>query len=154
MKYAFTILEIIFVIIIISLVAIGARNALPDNTLLNSTNYLKAKILDKRANALAYETNLTNLEDEYLVCVKFDKDWLKIDESKSKVKINMSQKVTISADYNVCFDYLGRTHKNSINLDDFSTLMHESVDVNISYNNNYKIIRVYPMTGYTEIRNN
>ena len=154
MKKSFTLIELIFVIVIISVIAIGAKNALPDNTLINNANYLKAKILDKRANALAYETNLSNASDEHLVCIKFDRNWLRDDEKFSKVKAQLSQKVTISADYNLCFDYLGRTHKNSIDLDKFSTLLHNSVDVNISYNNKYKTIRVYPITGYTEIRKN
>ena len=153
-KQSFTLLELIFVIIIVSLMAIGAKNAIPDDTLINSTNYLKAKILDKRANALGYETNLSNAGDEHLVCIKFDRDWLRDDEKLSKVKVQLSKKVTISADCNLCFDYLGRTHKNSIDLDKFSTLLHSSVDVNISYNNKYKTIRVYPITGYTEIRKN
>jgi prepilin-type N-terminal cleavage/methylation domain-containing protein len=155
MKYAFTMIEIIFVIIIISLIAIGAKNAIPDNTLINNSNYIKTKILDKRANALAYEVNLTasDIEDSYLVCMKFDRDWLATDESSSKVKFNFSKKVSITSDNNVCFDYLGRTHKDYINLDDFNTLLHNIVEINISYNNKYKTIWIYPMTGYTEIRN-
>lgn len=152
MRYSFTILELIFVIVIISVIAIGAKNALPDNTLLNNTNYIKSKILDKRANALAYETNLSNSEDEHLVCMKFDRDWIKEDEKKSRVKFHLSQKIKISADSNLCFDYLGRTHKDSINLDSFDTLLHKSVDINIKYNDKNKTIRIYPITGYAEIR--
>jgi hypothetical protein len=154
LKYSFTLIELIFVIMVISLIAIGARNALPDNTLLNNTNYIKSKILDKRANALAYETNLSNSGDEHLVCMKFDRDWINEDEKISRVKFHLSQKIKISADCNVCFDYLGRIHKDSINLDSFDTLLHKSVDINISYNDKNKTIRIYPMTGYTEIRKN
>lgn len=153
-KKTFTLIEMIFVIIIVSVITIGAKNALPDNTLINGTNYLKTIILDKRANAMAYETNLSDANDTFLVCVKFDKDWLEENELKSKVKVHIPKRITITSDNNVCFDYMGRPHKNSINLSDFSTLAHDDIDVNVTYNNKKKTIRIYPMTGFTEIRNN
>ena len=41
---AFTLIEMIFVVVLIGLISIGAINAIPDNTLLNNTKFLYNKI--------------------------------------------------------------------------------------------------------------
>jgi len=150
---SFTLIELIFVIVIVGVLSIGAVNAIPDNTLQNNTNYIYNKILEKKANSLGFEANMQNEDENSSVCITFDKDWLKNDEKHSKVKFNLSKRVSISStNSTVCFDYMGRPYDGSVDLDKFSNLLHDKVNVTIRYNNKPKIITIYPMTGDVEVR--
>jgi len=150
---SFTLIELIFVIIIVSVLSIWAINSLPDNTLLNNTNYIYNKILEKKANSLGFEANMNKEDENRSVCITFDKDWLKNDEKHSKVKFNLSNRVSINSEINtLCFDYMGRPYDGSVDLDKFSNLLHDEVNVTIRYNNKPKIITIYPMTGDVEVR--
>jgi len=154
-KNSFTLIEMIFVIILVGILSIGAINSIPDNTLPNNVNFVYNKILEKKANALALKADINNNDENRSVCIKFNNEWLKNDEKYSKVKFNLSNRVTISSTENVvCFDYLGRPHKNKIDLDSFDTLLHNKVDVTIRYNNEQKEknITIYAITGYVEIK--
>jgi competence protein ComGC len=154
-KNSFTLIEMIFVIILVGILSIGAINSIPDNTLPNNTNFVYNKILEKKANALALKANMDNSEENRSVCIKFDSEWLKNDEKHSKVKFNLSNRVTILSSENVvCFDYLGRPYKDSVDLKSFNNLLHNDVNVTIRYNNEQKEknIIIYPITGYVEIK--
>jgi len=153
MKKAFTLIEMIFVIILIGLLSVGALNSIPDNTLTNNTKYVYNKILEKKANALSFMADMSNKEENQTVCVTFDNDWFKKDENNSKVKFNLSKRVTISSSIKtICFDYLGRPYKSNVNLKNFDNILHNSVDINVSYKKSYKTITIYPITGFVEIR--
>jgi len=150
---AFTLIEIIFVIILIGLISVGAINAIPDNTLLNNTNFIYNKILEKKANALSFMANTNNSEENRTVCIKFDSNWLKEDENYSKVKFNLSNRISITSNIEtVCFDYLGRPYKKNIDLVTFNNLLHKNVDVNITYNKKSKQIIIHPISGFVEIK--
>jgi len=150
---SFTLIELIFVIIIVGILSIGAINALPDNTLINNTNYIYNKILEKKTNSLGFEADMQNEDENRSVCITFDKNWIKNDEKYSKVKFNLSKRVSIRAtNSTVCFDYMGRPYGGSVDLDKFSTLLHNEVNVTISYNNKEKNITIYPITGDIKIR--
>jgi len=153
MKKSFSLIEMIFVIVIIGIISIGTLNAIPDNTLLNNTKFLYNKILEKKANALSFMAQMDNKDENRTVCVVFDEEWLREDESYSKVKFNLSKRVTIKTENKtICFDYLGRPYVNRVNLETFDNLLYDSVDINISYSGSYKIITIYPMSGYVEIK--
>jgi len=150
---AFTLIEMIFVVVLIGLISIGAINAIPDNTLLNNTNFIYNKILEKKANALSFMADMQNKDENRTVCITFDKEWLKNDENHSKVKFNLSNRITISADVNtVCFDYLGRAYKGDIDLKTFDTLSHQNININITYKNKTKKVIIYPISGFVEIK--
>jgi Tfp pilus assembly protein PilE len=153
MKKSFTLIEMIFVIILVGILSISALQSIPDNTLVNNTNFLYNKILEKKANALSFMANMNDVDENRSVCIKFDINWLKNDEKYSKVKFDLSNRVTInSSDETICFDYLGRPHNGTINLENFSNLLHKNVDIKISYQNSDKNITIYPITGYVEIK--
>ena len=150
---SFTLIEFIFVIIIVGVLSISAINSLPDNTLIDNTNYIYNKILEKKANALGFMANMENEDENNSVCIVFDKNWLKDDEKRRKVKFNLSSRVEIKSEYKtICFDYLGRPYKGRVDLLKFSNLLHKKTDINITYNDKYKTIEVYPITGDIEIK--
>jgi type II secretory pathway pseudopilin PulG len=150
---SFTLIEMIFVVVLIGIVSIGAINAIPDNTFTNNTKYLYNKVLEKKANAIGLMANTSDSEENRSVCIAFNKEWLKNDETYSKVKFNLSNRIKITPNKTICFDYLGRPHENDINLTDFSTILHKKVDINITYikNNKCNTLTIYPITGYVEI---
>jgi len=149
---SFTLIEVIFVIIIVGLLSIGAINAIPDNTLLNNTNFLYNKILEKKANALGFMANMDNADENRTVCLTFTKEWIKNDENYAKVKFNLSNRINISSEYNtICFDYLGRPYKTKVDLKTFDNLLHKQTEINISYQNQQKTIKILPISGYVEI---
>jgi len=150
---AFTLIELIFVIIIVGILSVGAINAIPDNTLINNTNYLYNKILEKKANSIDFMANMNNSDENRSVCITFDKEWLENDEKYSKVKFNISKRISIQSDINtICFDYLGRPYNGAVNLDNFDNLLHNDVDINITYQQKIKTITIYHTTGDVEIK--
>jgi prepilin-type N-terminal cleavage/methylation domain-containing protein len=150
---AFTLIELIFVIIIVGILSIGAINAIPDNTLINNTNYIYNKILEKKANSIEFMANMQNDDEKREVCITFNKNWLKNDETNAKVKFNISKRVVLKSDVDtICFDYLGRPYDGLVDLETFDNLLHKDVNVSIKYHNKQKIITIYHMTGDIEIQ--
>lgn len=152
---SFTLIELIFVIIIVGLISIGAINAFPDNTLINNTSFIYNKILEKKANSLGFNADMNNAEENRTVCIKFDKQWLKDDENYSKVRFSLSNRIEIDVSSNrktICFDYLGRPYNGDVDLDNFSNLLHDETNITIKYKQNTKIITIYHITGDVEIQ--
>jgi len=150
---SFTLIEMIFVIILVGLISIGAINSIPDNTLSNNVKFVYNKILEKKANALSFMANMNDADENRSVCVTFDEDWLRNDENYSKVKFDFSHRVTVSSDKEtICFDYLGRPYDGSVNLINFDNILHEKVDITIKYKKSDKKITIYPISGNVEIQ--
>ncbi|RUM55465.1 MAG: hypothetical protein DSY40_03955 [Nautilia sp.] len=150
---AWTLIELIFVILIVGLISIIGVNSIPDNTLLNNSKFLYNKILEKKSNAIAFEADMNNSEENRSVCITFTKEWIQNDENYSKVKFNFSNRINItSTNSTICFDYLGRPYAGAVDLDRFSNLLHNEVNVSLDYDNKEKNITIYPISGYVEIR--
>ncbi len=143
---AFTLIELIFVIIIAAVMTFLGFEYMPDNTLVSDYQMLKQKILQKRSNALGYsytgENNLT--------CIKFDKDWLNSDDNSSKVRYLFKSDITSDVEGNeICFDSLGRPFKGGVD-ENLTKLLHTRIIIKLSYKGNEKNITLYPISG--EIR--
>ncbi len=149
---SFTLIELIFVIIIVGILSVLGIESIPDNTLINNTNFVYNKILEKKANAIGFNADMSKSDENRTVCITFTKDWIKNDENYSKVKFNLSNRISISADINtICFDSLGRPYDGAVK-NDFSNMLHTKKQITLTYNNNSKNIIIYPMTGYVEIQ--
>ena len=149
---SFTLIELIFVIIIVGILSVLGIESIPDNTLINNTHFLYNKILEKKANAIGFNADMSKSDENRTVCITFTKDWIKNDENYSKVKFNLSNRISISADINtICFDSLGRPYDGAIK-NDFSNMLHTKKQITLTYQNNSKNIIIYPMTGYVEIQ--
>jgi Tfp pilus assembly protein FimT len=148
-----TLIELIFIILIVGILSIIGMNSISDNTLLNNTNFLYNKILEKKANAIGFEANMNNNEENRSVCITFTNDWIKNDENYSNVKFNLSNRVSINSTVKtVCFDYLGRAYNGAVNLDTLDNLLHDEVNVTLksSVNNKERRIIIFPITGHVE----
>lgn len=155
MKNAFTMIELIFVIILISIISSIGVGFIPNYDVQNDTNFIFMKIKEKQKNALGYDVNNftntpwkipSNSLEYNLTCIKLDKDILNTIEENSneqkKYKIKTDILSTLGTNKTLCFDFLGRPY----NYDEEQLLL-DIVNINISDKN----ISVYPMSGYAKI---
>lgn len=157
MKKAFTMIELIFVIILISIISSVGIGFIPNYDLQNDTNFILMNIKEKQKNALNNDINSLGAEfweqpiedsDEYnLTCVKFTKDSLE----KLDIKNSYTIKSSISSVPTLCFDFLGRPYEYNDTLNSKVQLLLVNIDINVTKNNNSKNISVYPMSGYAKI---
>jgi len=148
MKNAFSMVELIFIIVLMGILAKVASSYMPDNRLLNDTNYVSIKIKEKQKNAIGYENFRfgngkfwdENSSDFNLTCIKFDKTSLEsLDKSYALISNIKSSNTTC------CFDSLGRPYISE-------QLLLKNIDINVTYNNKTNTILVLPMSGYVIIK--
>ena len=150
MKKSFTLIELIFVLVIGIILMISGLEFIPDETFTVDKQMLKEKIMQKKSNALGYyytgENNYT--------CLEFNKTWLNEDDNISS-KIHYTFKSTISVvsglfnGNKICFDYLGRIYDGNVD-ENLTNLVHTNIIINLKYKKHDENITLYPLTG--EIR--
>jgi prepilin-type N-terminal cleavage/methylation domain-containing protein len=145
---AFSLIELIFVIVIMGILSFVGLQYIPDEKLTTYTQMLKAKILEKKSNALGYRYT----GDNNLTCITFDKDWLTLDENYSKVKYDFNKTyISIETDLNqsrLCFDYLGRDFNGSVD-ENLTNLIHTNIIIKLKdkRKNKEQNITVYAIIG-------
>lgn len=153
-RRGFTMLELIFVIILISILSSIGIGFIPNHDVMNDTNFISMQVKEKQKNALNYDTNAFTTRPWYLVqnsleynltCIELDKDVINtIEASKNEQKTYQIKTDIISslASKTLCFDFLGRPYEH-----DTEQLLLQNVDINVSD----KHISVFPMSGYVKI---
>ncbi len=145
---AFSLIELIFVIVIMGVLSFIAVSYIPDNTLSDNTKALKNLIKLKETYALGYEANMSDENDKKKVCITFDKNYINNEENSSKIRYYI--KSNINSDVRiVCFDKFGRPFENSVDIND-KNLLHKNVIITLKYKNKDKKITIYQTTGYVE----
>ncbi|WP_457565040.1 pilus assembly FimT family protein [Caminibacter sp.] len=140
---AFTLIELIFVIVIAGIMTFVGFEYMPDNTLISDYQILKQKILQKKSNALGYRYTGENNS----TCIVFSKEWLNNDDNTSNVRYVFKSDISSDVDGNeICFDYMGRPYKGSVDAN-LSNLLHQQVIVTLKYRNREKNITIYPISG-------
>ena len=147
MRKAFSMIELIFIIIILGILATAMKMNMPDNRLLLDVNFITQKIKEKQIYALSYDNfdykSATFNDDK--TCIYINKEVLNLDE-KNSTKANPYQirsKITPN-DLNVCFDNLGRPFNMSTNVNNFINM---PISFNIVYKNRNKTIKIMPFSG-------
>jgi prepilin-type N-terminal cleavage/methylation domain-containing protein len=161
-KSAFTMIELIFVIIIIGIIASVGTAFIPNTTAINDANFLIQKIKEVQKNALSYDTqdfnttrspwaDLTFNSTEYnLTCTSLNPAVLNtIDQNSSRAYTIQSNVVVIGGTNTLCFDFLGRPYLYNDGLDQ---LLLFRLDINVSQSDNSKLLSVYPISGYVKIQ--
>jgi len=145
---AFTLIELIFVIVLMGILTFIGFSFLPDNTLNDDTKALKNLINLKITNALSYEANMSDENDKKRVCITFDKNYLNNEENSSRIKYFFKADInsTVST---VCFDKFGRPFENNVDGED-QNLLDENVIITLKYKNKEKNITIHKQTGYVE----
>ena len=148
---AFTMVEIIFVIILLGVLAGIGTNIFPDNRLSTDTRYIVSIIKNKQKNSMMSNNHnfgdelwIPSGEDNKTTCIRFNKKWLEEQDSKSKKQYRLSS--TLSGDLEkLCFDSFGRPYQKE-------QLLLTIKEVNVALTDKgMKTVLVYPLSGYVII---
>ena len=148
----FTLIEIIFVMVLMGVLASIGYSFIPNHHLLNDSRYILLQIKNQQKNAIGYNTaNFSlawnkpdaNLSDYNRTCVEFDKVWLEARDKDSAHPYRFDTKTTITADKDhICFDNLGRAYLNN-------QLLNKVTKIILTYPSKpKKEILIYPYSGY------
>ena len=149
---AFTLIELIFVLILIGVLSTVAIMHMPNNTLAVDTQTLKFLILQKKSNALNFKADMNNADENKTVCITLTKSALNEEENSSKVRYFYKSAISVSGLKNgntVCFDEYGRPFDGRVN-DDLSGLCKENVIISLSYKGKERNITIYKESGAVE----
>jgi len=144
---AFSLTELIFVIVIMGILSFIGLEFIPNETLNSDVQMLKSEILRKKSDAIGYE----NYGKDDYVCITLDKDYLNNEDNTSSQKIHYKFKSDISViglnNGNViCFDYLGRPYDGETDTN-LTNILHTNIIIKLNYNNEEQNITVFPITG-------
>ena len=151
----FTLIELIFVIIILAIISAVGVYYIPDPTLQESANVLKSKILNKRSNAINFITKSEN----NITCIEFNITKLNKEENSSRVKYHFSKRVTLKTtgcknnanidfetNKTICFDSYGRPFVGEVD-EKLDNLCQNDANISIDYKNKEKNIIIYKISG-------
>ncbi len=137
MKKAFTLVELIFVIVLIAILAKVGMSFVKVDYLQKDVEYLLLKIKKTKFKAMgSYRENGH--------CVKLDKDSIVDNEKKEANSYKFRSYISSNAD-EICFDEFGRPYENNLNA---SSYIKEVLDIRLSNKSKTCAIKVYPLTGY------
>ena len=143
---AFTLIELIFVIVIMGILTFGVLEFIPDNTLISDKEMLKLKIMQKKSNALGYK----KIGFDDYICITFDKNYLNNEDKNSNEKVHYAFKSDISVEglngNKLCFDSFGRIYDGEIDIN-LENLINKIITIKLTYKNNEKNITIYPFMG-------
>ncbi len=145
---SFTLIELIFVIIIMGILSFIAISYIPDNTLSDDTKALENLIKLKETYALGYEANMNDENDKKKVCITFDKNYINNEENNSKIRYYIKSSISSNIQ-TVCFDKFARPFEDSVDETD-QNLLHKNVKILLKYKNKEKNIIIHKITGYIE----
>jgi len=156
MKKAFSMVELVFIIIVMGILAKIGSSFIPDNRLLNDTHYISMKIKEQHQNALGYDTTNFNTNTKMPLAGSFDFNHTCVESSKLFLEnLDWQRSYTLASTINntvtFCFDSLGRPYDENATSE---KLLFQKVDINVSYNNKINTISVLPMSGYVIINQN
>jgi Tfp pilus assembly protein PilE len=157
MRKAFSMIELIFIVIIIGILASAVQMSMPDPKLYSDSDYIIQKISQTRMQALLYDHAVLGDEqwregDYNDTCIKLNKDYLNNLDKKTNnpKKYSISSRTTLSASVEkVCFDYLGRPYKNDYKLNNFLKM---PIELNITYKQKRKQVLIMPFSGGVIVR--
>lgn len=154
---AFTLIELIFVIVIIgTMTAVGFSSFKPKH-LINDVNFIKSKIQEAQFLGLGYEHNDfdggggdANLTSG---CINIEKDSLNEDANTSnevsyKLHVTIENESDYKVDNIICFDSKGRPHHTDFKR---GTLLTKQTIFTFKYDNKERTITIEPLTGYAII---
>ncbi len=145
MKHAFSMIELIFIIIVLGILGSMMKMNMPDNKLLGDTNFIIQKIKKQQIYALSYD-NFNYKSKQFIdntTCIFINKNSINVNEKNSAKSspYKISTQTTITPnDLNICFDNLGRP----FNVNNFTNM---PIVFNISYKDNTKAIKIMPFSG-------
>ncbi len=153
-RCAFTMVELVFIIVLMGLLTKIASSYMPDNRLLNDTHYISMKIKEQQKNAIGYDTFQFGSNQYWSIPTRYSQDFnlTCIDSNATYLESldrEKSYKFTLTFDNNItiCFDSLGRPYGGVP-----AQLFLSDTDINVTYNSIKSRISVLPYSGYVIIK--
>jgi len=150
---AFTLIELIFVIVIIGIMSAVGITSFKPHYLINDVNFIESKIKKAQFLGIGYENNEfgseTTTPNYKNGCIKISKDFLDEDSNSSnKISYHIHVNITSGDGDIICFDMKGRPH-----IDDFTkaNLITEEKILSFKYRDQERNITIEPITGFTFI---
>lgn len=150
MKKAFTLLELIFVVVIVGILVGVASSSFKTDYLRNDAEFILAKIKQAQYKGIGYEHNsfgTQNATADYdNGCIRLEKGTL--EESATQAELTYSLHVDSFDAGTICFDSKGRPHET-----DFSSanLLSANKVIELTYNGETKKILILPISGFAII---
>jgi len=147
-KKAFTLIELIFVIVIIGIMAGIASSSFKTNYLLDDSNFISLKIKNAQFLGIGYEH--LNFDGGVISngdrtgCIHIKKSALE-ENATNKNEMNYKLHVTLDpSDTTICFDSKGRPHDGNFS----GTLLTSAKTINLKYAGKENNLTIEPITGY------
>lgn len=150
MKKAFTLVELIFIIVIIGILAGVASSVFKSDYLSNDADFILAKIKQAQYKGIGYEHNgfgtQSAVADYNNGCINLEK--ISLQESSTDGKLTYALHVDAFDAGTICFDSKGRPHNS-----DFRSvnLLNDKKVITLSYNGETKNIFILATSGFAII---
>ena len=147
-RSGFTMVELIFVIVMIGILSYVGSTFMPDNRLSNDTKFILSKIREKQKNAIGYDSAAFGQSSWAInnshVCVDINTTVLKNEDNRSQKPYEISSKLNMDGNRTICFDNFGRPYQSE-------HLLFDIVDINITKGSRVRHLQLFPMSGYVTI---
>jgi len=144
----FTMVELIFIIVLIGILAGIGVNYMPDNRLLNDVNFLSMKIKQRQKSAIGYDISRFSKpwsKESSLTCITLDTSVLENEDLNTQKPHKFSSTLSVDGNSTLCFDEYGRPYQSE-------HLLLNTLEMNLTYKTDqYKSISVMPISGYVII---
>jgi len=153
-RTAFTLIELIFVILLIGILGTVATSLARPDRLLNDTKFVLAKLMKTRYEAIGFDHRNFDgtLQTNAVGCLPLVKESLEDNRSKAgSYRMEENTRITVSgmSGNTICFDSRGRPHEGDFTL---ASLLHEQVDITISDGKKSHVVTLYPVSGYVAMK--
>jgi len=153
MKKAFTLIELIFVVVIIGVLAGVASSSFKSDYLSADAEFIALKIKQAQYKGIGYEHKVFNTDtapvDYSNGCINLEKTAL--EDSSVDGKVTYALHVDAFDAGIICFDAKGRPHDTDFSP---STLRNDTKVITLSYNGKTKDISILSLSGFAIIECN
>jgi len=148
MRKAFTLLELLFVMVIFGVLATIAVTSFKPHHLRSDADFILLKIMEARYQGLAYDKSGLSQPDG-VGCIDLRPHSLQ--ELAAKAHYRIKSAITNSFDL-LCFDHYGRPHKDDNLTTKSSVITSTQTILQLRYKDKNASLILYPKSGYVIIR--